>query len=49
MNSPTMPGQNANGVNAASVVAVAAITGIATSPVASFAASFLSYPRSRNL
>ncbi len=42
MNSPTMPGQNIIGANATSVVAVAAITGAATSPVASFAACFLS-------
>ncbi len=42
MNSPTIPGQKAKGANAATVVVVAAITGIATSPVASFAASFLS-------
>ena len=39
MNSPTMPGQKASGANAARVVAVAAVTGIATSPVASLAAS----------
>jgi hypothetical protein len=47
MNSPTIPGQNISGVNAARVVAVAAMTGTATSPVASLAASFVSYPRSR--
>ncbi len=42
MNSPTMPGQKSIGAKAASVVAVAAMTGTATSPVASFAASFFS-------
>ena len=47
MNSPIRPGQKAIGANAARVVAVAAITGMATSAVASFAASFRSYPCSR--
>ena len=47
MNSPMIPGQNAIGAKAARVVAVAAITGIATSAVASLAADFLSNPSSR--
>ena len=47
MNSPTMPGQNVIGKNAANVVAVDAMIGQATSPVAIFAASFRSYPCSR--
>jgi hypothetical protein len=38
MNSPTSPGQKSSGAKAARVVAVAAMTGIATSPVAFFAA-----------
>ena len=46
MNSPEMPGQNSRGANAARVVSVAAITGPATSPVAFFAASLRSHPRS---
>ncbi len=47
MNSPTMPGQNAIGRNAASVVAVDAMIGTATSPVAYFAARRRSKRRSR--
>ena len=38
MNSPKRPGQNAKGKNAAKVVAVEAIIGIATSPAPNFAA-----------
>ncbi|CAI8386763.1 MAG: Uncharacterised protein [Flavobacteriales bacterium UBA4585] len=38
MNSPKSPGQNASGKNAASVVAVEAMIGKATSPAPSFAA-----------
>ena len=38
INSPKSPGQNASGKNAASVVAVEAMIGIATSPAPSFAA-----------
>ena len=48
MNSPMMPGQNAIGAKAASVVAVAAMTGIATSAVPSLAAFFRSWPCSMN-
>ena len=44
MNSPTIPGQKVSGAKAASVVAVAATIGIATSPVAFFAASFGVHP-----
>ncbi|GIS79272.1 MAG: hypothetical protein CM1200mP14_08380 [Gammaproteobacteria bacterium] len=40
MKSPISPGQNSSGVKAANVVAVAAIIGPATSPVAFFAANF---------
>ena len=39
MNSPTMPGQNASGTNAARVVAVEAMMGVETSPVANRAAA----------
>ena len=46
MNSPSVPGQNSSGVNAASVVAVAAITGTATSPVAFLHASRRVHPSS---
>ena len=46
MNSPAMPGQKSKGANAASVVAVAATTGPATSPVAFLEAVFLSQPSS---
>ena len=46
MNSPTWPGQKRSGAKAASVVAVAAITGMATSPVAFFAAVRRSQPSS---
>ena len=49
MNSPTIPGQNSRGANAANVVSVAAITGMATSPVAFRAAIFLSQPFSTYL
>ena len=48
MKSPISPGQNSSGVKAASVVAVAAIIGPATSPVAFFAANVRSHPSSRN-
>ena len=48
MNSPTSPGQKIRGANAASVVIVAAMMGIATSPVAFFAAVTRSKPSSRN-
>ncbi len=44
MNSPMMPGQNAIGAKAARVVAVAAITGLATSAVPYFAADGRSWP-----
>ena len=44
MNSPTMPGQNIRGVNAASVVAVDPITGSATSAVPFLAAHTRSQP-----
>ena len=43
MKSPAMPGQKSSGVKAANVVAVAAITGTATSPVA-FLAGVLAVP-----
>ena len=46
MNSPTCPGQNRSGANAANVVSVAAITGQATSPVAFLAAIRRSQPSS---
>ena len=49
MNSPKRPGQKARGKNAASVVAVDAIIGRATSPAPSLAASILEYPSSINL
>ena len=49
MNSPKRPGQKARGKNAASVVAVDAIIGKATSPAPSLAASILEYPSSMNL
>ena len=39
MNSPTSPGQNASGRNAARVVAVEAMIGVETSPVAKRAAA----------
>ena len=39
MNSPIIPSHKASGKNAASVVAVEAIIGIAISPTASFAAT----------
>ncbi len=39
INSPIIPGQNANGRKAANVVAVEAIIGMATSPTPYFAAS----------
>jgi hypothetical protein len=48
MNSPVIPGQKAIGAKAARVVAVAAITGMATSAVASLLAVFRSKPSSRN-
>ncbi len=47
MNSPTSPGQKSSGAKAASVVAVAAMIGSATSPVAFLAAVFRSQPSSR--
>ena len=47
MNSPTMPGQNASGTKAARVVAVDAMIGVDTSPVANRAASARAKPRSR--
>ena len=47
MNSPTSPGQKRSGAKAASVVAVAAMMGTATSPVAFLAASVRSHPSSR--
>ena len=46
MNSPTWPGQKRSGAKAASVVAVATMTGMATSPVAFFAAVRRSQPSS---
>ena len=48
MKSPIWPGQNSSGRNAASVVAVEEMTGIATSPVAFFTANFRSHPFSMN-
>ena len=46
MNSPTCPGQNRSGAKAARVVSVAAMTGMATSPVAFLAATRRSQPSS---
>ncbi len=46
MNSPTIPGQKSMGPKAANVVAVAAITGTATYPVALRAAVARSHPSS---
>ena len=44
MKEPKSPGQNARGTNAARVVAVDAIIGIATSPVPNLAESSFEYP-----
>ena len=49
MNSPIIPGQRAKGTNAASVVAVEAIIGHATSPIPFLVASNASKPPSINL
>ena len=46
MNSPIKPGQMASGMNAASVVAVEAMMGQATSPTPSFAAAMADLPSS---
>ena len=48
MNSPIIPGHNANGTKAAKVVAVEAIIGHATSPIPFFVASKESSPSSIN-
>ena len=49
INSPIIPGQSANGTNAASVVAVEAIIGHATSPIPFLVASNAFKPSSINL
>ncbi len=48
INSPIILRQKSSGTKAASVVAVDEIIGIATSPVACFAASITEYPLSTN-
>ena len=49
MNFPTIPSHRTNGKNAAKVVAVEAIIGIATSPTPCLVASILGTPSSINL